>query len=100
GHACNKILSAWYGETNANASNFRRALFHNRGGNEWLTLFGNEGPVHWAQFTADGQIVLAATEYAVRRWPLDPLPRARALKPRDLTEADSFTFRSIHTLTF
>jgi WD40 repeat protein len=62
-------------------------------GKEWLTLRGHRGPVVSATFSPDGRTVLTASaDGTARLWPADPLPAARARKPRELTEEERQSF--------
>jgi WD40 repeat protein len=63
-------------------------------GREWMTLAGRQGPVLAAEFRPDGQMVVTAgADGTARLWPMDPLPDARARRPRDLTEEERARFQ-------
>jgi transposase len=62
-------------------------------GRAWLTLTGHGGPVHAAVFSPDGERLATTSEDGtVRVWPVDPLPEARARRPRELTPAERQRF--------
>jgi WD40 repeat protein/tRNA A-37 threonylcarbamoyl transferase component Bud32 len=58
-------------------------------GQLWLTLTGHQGPVYCAVFSPDGQrLATTSGDGTARLWPVDPLPLARARRPRELTPAE------------
>jgi eukaryotic-like serine/threonine-protein kinase len=62
-------------------------------GKEWRTLTGHPGPVRAACFSPDGgTVATACADGVVRLWPVDPLPAARAHKPRELTAEERRRF--------
>ena len=62
-------------------------------GQAWLTLAGHGGPVYSAVFSPDGeQLATTSGDGTIRIWPVDPLPLARARRPRDLTPAERLRF--------
>jgi WD40 repeat protein len=62
-------------------------------GKEYFTLQGHQDAVTWAGFSPDGQQVLTASwDGTARIWPIDPLPAARARKPRELTAEERERF--------
>jgi WD40 repeat protein len=62
-------------------------------GEEEYTLSGHHGPVRCAVFSPDSQSVATASEDGTARiWPIDPVPIAKARKPRDLTAAERKRF--------
>ncbi len=62
-------------------------------GREWLTLTGHPAPVYLAAFSGDNQHLFTVTfEQQVRRWPIDPLPLARARVPRALSDEERARF--------
>jgi WD40 repeat protein/tRNA A-37 threonylcarbamoyl transferase component Bud32 len=62
-------------------------------GRPWLTLTGHAGPVYSAVFSPDGErLATTSGDGTVRLWPVDPLPLARARRPRELTPAERQRF--------
>jgi WD40 repeat protein len=62
-------------------------------GTEWITLPGPQVPVDSAMFSPDSRrVATVSRDGMVRLWPVDPLPLARARKPRDLTPAERQRF--------
>ncbi len=58
-------------------------------GEERLTIEAPEGEFRYAAFSADGESLYTLSgDRNIRKWPLDPLPVARANKPRELTSEE------------
>jgi WD40 repeat protein len=58
-------------------------------GRPWITLSGHQGPIYRAAFSPDGErLATTSGDGTARVWPLDPLPLARARRPRELTPAE------------
>jgi WD40 repeat protein len=62
-------------------------------GQGWITLTGHQGPVYLAVFSPDGErLATTSGDGTARVWPLDPLPLARARRPREMTPAEQQRF--------
>lgn len=57
-------------------------------GAELVVYRGHVGPVYHATFHPDGTRVASSGEGGIHLWPIDPLPMAERLKPRELTSAE------------
>jgi WD40 repeat protein/tRNA A-37 threonylcarbamoyl transferase component Bud32 len=62
-------------------------------GRPWSMLTGHAGPVYSVVFSPDGErLATTSGDGTARIWPVDPLPLARARRPRELTLAERQRF--------